>query len=99
MDELISRAEFLKGFSYHAPEERFSPDEVIYLLNKAPSVPAEVVRHGRWRYQHDPIKDPKRYFVRIICSVCGLITGQKSSYCPNCGAKMDGQGEGDSNED
>ena len=44
MDDLISRTEFLKGFSYHAPEERFSPDEVIYLLNKAPTVAAEPVR-------------------------------------------------------
>ena len=89
MDDLISRTEFLKGFSYHAPEERFSPDEVIYLLNKAPTVAAEPVRRGRWTYKYSPSNDPRVNLVRIICSSCGLITGQKSAYCPSCGARMD----------
>ena len=48
----------------------------------------EVV-HGRWIFEHDPIKDPKKYFVRIVCSCCGLKTGQVSNFCPKCGAKMD----------
>ena len=46
-------------------------------------------RRGRWIFKHDPITDPKKYFVRIICSECNLHTGQKSNYCPNCGARMD----------
>lgn len=47
MSDLIDRSEFLKGFSYHAPEERFTPSEVAYLLGKAPTVEAvAVVRCG-----------------------------------------------------
>lgn len=55
--------------------------------------PADVapVVHGRW-----DIMDG--YKVRRACSVCGWDVpeyGKFYSYCPNCGAKMDG---GDNNE-
>lgn len=49
------------------------------------------VVHGRWIFKHNPITDPKGYFIRIVCSECNLHTGQKSNYCPQCGAKMDGE--------
>ena len=51
----------------------------------------DAVVNGRWIFKHDPITDPKGYFVRIVCSNCDLHTGQKSNYCPQCGAKMDGE--------
>jgi hypothetical protein len=83
MDDLISRTEFLKGFSYHAPEERFSPDEEIYLLNKAPTVAATPVRHGDWVGKH-----------KSTCSECGDVNlrafvGPTPLYCQVCGARMD----------
>lgn len=59
-------------------------------LELAPTVDAVEVVHGHWIFKHNPIDDPKRYFVRIVCSNCNLHTGQKSNYCPQCGAKMDG---------
>ena len=86
MDDLISRAEFLKGFSYHAPEERFSPEEVIYLLKKAPTVAAEPVRHGDWVRTSPATWE---------CSVCRApyrgtpVRPNWSRYCHNCGARMD----------
>jgi len=58
------------------------------------TVDAVEVVHGRWIFKHNPITDPKRYFIRIVCSECDLHTGQVSNYCPNCGAKMDGDGNG-----
>lgn len=48
------------------------------------------VVHGEWKLEWDAEKDPKKYFVRIVCSNCGLKTGEKSNFCPKCGAKMDG---------
>lgn len=45
---------------------------------------------GEWVWEHDELNDPKRYFIRVVCSHCGLKTGQTSSFCPNCGAKMKG---------
>lgn len=57
------------------------------------------VVHGRWIEQEDPYGDP--YYT---CSACKddfyiEMTGAVEkdlflySYCPNCGAKMDGKGE------
>jgi hypothetical protein len=50
------------------------------LLFVAPAVDAEVVRHGRWTF---PWTSPE-------CSVCRKTQKWTSNYCPNCGAKMDG---------
>lgn len=51
------------------------------------------VRHGRWIYGED---------IDIQCSVCGadaLTKGDyrqtRSNYCPNCGARMDGEESND----
>ena len=63
---------------------------VLRFIDKAPTVDTVEVVHGRWIFKHNPITDPKGYFIRIVCSECNLHTGQKSNYCPNCGAKMDG---------
>ena len=55
----------------------------------APTVDAVEVVHGRWDGEY---LDP-----RFICSECGKwflvedATGNMN-YCPNCGAKMDGDG-------
>ena len=68
--------------------------EIINLIDEAPTVDAVEVVHGRWVFKNNPITDPKGYFIRIVCSNCNLHTGQKSNYCPQCGAKMDGDGNG-----
>lgn len=41
------------------------------------------VKHGRWIYKDNFIG---KY---LMCSECSHVTGRKSNYCPNCGAKMD----------
>ena len=69
--------------------------------NIAPTIDAEPVRHGRW------IEDEKAYpgpdLSNYVCSSCKRVGGTwikclKSenlfTYCPWCGAKMDG-GEND----
>lgn len=48
---------------------------------------------GEWIWEHDALNDPKRYFVRVVCTCCGLKTGQTSNFCPKCGAKMKGGAE------
>ena len=53
-------------------------------IEKAPTV--EVV-HGRWIGNGIPES------VLRGCSVCGFTCGAPTfNYCPNCGAKMDGDG-------
>jgi hypothetical protein len=82
MDDLISRTEFLKGFSYHAPEERFSPDEVVYLLTKAPTVAAEPVRRGRWMIHH---YDREKYeYTEIPYNPKGFNSWDGNMYCSIC---------------
>ena len=63
---------------------------LIRLLEKAPTVDAVPVVHGRW-------DNMDGYKTRKVCSMCGWDVpeyGKFYSYCPNCGAKMDG-GDGD----
>ena len=72
-DELKKRAE-------HCIE---TTDAFIELIDSAPTVDAEPIRHGKWVNYG-------------CCSFCGkpdpyycFITEYKSYYCPHCGAKMD----------
>ncbi len=69
----------------------YSPFNAIVMLPVADVVP---VRHGRW------IEEDDRYFgfyaTDIVCSECNKISEfGKFSYCPNCGAKMDKDGDGE----
>ena len=63
------------------------------MVELMPAADVVKVVHGEWIFEHDPVIDPKRYFVRIVCSCCGLKTGEVSNFCPKCGAKMDGERE------
>jgi hypothetical protein len=58
-------------------------------VETCPAADVAPVVHGEWKFEWDAEKDPKKYFIRIVCSRCGLKTGEKSNYCPKCGAKMD----------
>lgn len=50
--------------------------------HKASTNFVEVV-HGRWE---------ARGFYGHNCSVCGALNDIDTNYCPNCGARMDGEG-------
>lgn len=54
------------------------------ILN-APTIDAELVRHGRWIKEQLCGCEP--YY---ICSKCGKLHYQDYNFCNNCGAKMDG---------
>ena len=74
-------------------------DEIDNVIDKAPTVDAEPVRHGRW------VKDKER---NTYCSVCDCYIPavhcrqdyqddfsewdeeiDETDYCPHCGSKMD----------
>ena len=57
-------------------------------LDEAPTVDAVEVVHGRWYWK--PSGEKKW---TLTCSVCESQDGTSESYnyCPNCGAKMDGE--------
>ena len=67
------------------------------VVSDAPTVDAVEVVHGYWVILPDDYFD----LVEMKCSVCGESWGfeeyedcipQNYHYCPNCGAKMDGDG-------
>ena len=61
------------------------------LIEDAPAVDVAPVVHARWIL---PTKIGHRYFDVPHCSVCdGVPCGvdENTKYCPNCGARMDGE--------
>ena len=52
------------------------------LIDDAPTIDAEPVRHGKWIEY--PIADGMNQ-----CSECGVLRFGESNYCPHCGARMD----------
>ena len=67
------------------------------LLDQAPLVDVEPVRHGRWETKEYTTEDSFDDWIVIhheeVCSECGKGQGERSKFCPNCGAKMDGEAE------
>lgn len=100
-NDLISRSALFKRIQHEAIE---APDlvcktwvlaDVANMINTAPAVDAEPVRHGRWidMQEDDATEGMWR------CSVCSfdgyfdIMTPKEcgTNYCPNCGAKMDAE--------
>ena len=63
-------------------------------ISKLPTVDAVKVVHGRWkRVKVDLGSGMKTH--RFACSECDFLKNTLiGKYCPNCGAKMDGDGDG-----
>ena len=67
--------------------------DVIDIIDEAPTVDAVEVVHGRW--------EKAEYSGFLRCDQCKdvyineeWLEDGKWNYCPNCGAKMDGDGNG-----
>ena len=64
-------------------------DAIIEVAALAPTIEAELVKHGRWieHIDHEMLTGYDE------CSVCHFGTIGQSNYCPNCGARMDGDSD------
>lgn len=72
---------------------RVSNDPVVIAVNAAPAADVQEVRHGKWK---ECFEDWRHQIQGNKCSACGFeIYGDISNfnYCPNCGAKMDEDGD------
>ncbi len=73
-------------------------DECVMLMMRVPAADVVPVQHGRWR-GHD-IGNGTLSIDEDTCSLCGsrfyqiAETGCDWNFCPNCGAKMDKDGDG-----
>lgn len=75
--------EFTDGYN-------FAVNEYREKIKAMPAADVMLVKHGRWS---ECYTDSRLY--SGICSVCGggairSVKGKPLDYCPNCGARMDG---------
>ena len=95
MAEYIEREAVLK----HLRECEGTPPEIGYtypifkalecFVEDVPAADVSPVVHGRWS---EPYEIYGFDIMGRDCSVCGRTYGEvKSNYCPNCGARMDGE--------
>ena len=71
----------------------YKASDIYQAIANAPTVDAVEVVHGEWIVCGDGD------YVPFMCSHCGKTTAYQykimyGKYCPNCGAKMDGEGNG-----
>lgn len=109
MEEYIKRSEVFEQFDnadadvcetddFGGVDYGFGMKNIKELINAIPAADVAPVVHGKWIVRFDgPYKRRRCY-----CSHCGKHNGvggiaqnQEKPYCPNCGAKMDG---GDNDE-
>lgn len=96
--EYLEREELLRQLRlWHMHRNDEMPDHFHYTGIKAwleamPAEDVQPVKHGRWLTEYEP--DGKPYCFH--CSVCdsdfSIIRNKIAyDYCPDCGAKMDGE--------
>ena len=78
----------VKSTDYLLEQERF----VVKMIENAPTINTEPVRHGEW-IRHIDNSPSIGMYVDWNCSKCNY-TGRKGyKFCPNCGARMDDDNE------
>ena len=65
---------------------------VMEILDELPTIDAVPVVRGEWRTWEEQFPDRttrKKNNLGVFCSACQLHADNMTSYCPNCGAKME----------
>ena len=99
-DDLISRKALLEIYKKWLPQltkpedagDRNGVETSIAVLEEAPAIDAEPVRHGRYEFIGMDMLAGTRSFRFGTCSECKQrinFAYKHNKYCPNCGAKMD----------
>ena len=65
--------------------EKAIASDMIETAKMVKSADVAPVRHGRWEVID--AEEPRRYG----CSKCKRLSWHMDNYCPNCGARMDGE--------
>ena len=64
-------------------------DDALDLVDDAPTIDVEPVRHGRWGAYHITGYDGLHPTYTVPCLECSYEATFTHRFCPNCGAKMD----------
>ena len=82
----IEREAAIKALMNDAPEQvGYSREDAADCIRYMDTVDVAPVVHGRW-IMHDD-----EFGLTCECSACHIETMGHGNYCPNCGAKMDGE--------
>ena len=100
MAEYIEREALLQSIFNGVWFDNQDEDVAYDLVDKAPAADVVEVRHGEWiPIEYDGYADGYPVWDLWECSECQEEhRGDEDTltpYCPNCGAKMDGKGEGE----
>ena len=88
MDEYINREAAIKALMNDVPEQvGYSREDAADCIRYMDAADVAQVRHGEWEIVVG--SNGKEYMVCTCCRVSQNLTGV-FTYCPNCGAKMDG---------
>ena len=74
--------------------EMFGVVQCLERVESAPAADVVEVRHGEWERAINQ-KHSAKWSSKVACSVCRCQGYERYHYCPYCGAKMDGKGEGE----
>ena len=95
--EVIRKSTYVTSmyFGKNDWREWIDRDRVFAVINGAPAVDAEPVRHGTWEMRRKTLKTDFATLTGTYptCSLCGHTefgVDKSTPYCPGCGAKMDG---------
>ena len=90
--ELNNRLNFLMGENGEYDHYTSGFDEAVTRVENFPDADVAPVRYGRWETNSDRPDS-------LICSVCNcgfdMWKHDPHNYCPNCGANMDLEVDGD----
>lgn len=97
-EDYISREAALKDFeACNAGNPNWTPQRVKTLLLRQPAADVAEVYHARWEEADWREYDAQIPKAAIVCSDCRNAFKKGSlriqSFCPACGAKMDGAAE------
>ena len=67
--------------------------EFLEAIDNSPTVDSEPVRHGKWEtpQRHGVITYDKHAYAECSCCHTPQYLARGMNYCPNCGARMDGE--------
>ena len=84
IDYLTTNMNWFDADGIETSEEEKRAD-ITELVNGVSSADVAPVRHGHWEVID--AEEPRRYG----CSECKRLSWHMENYCPNCGARMDGE--------
>ena len=103
MAEYIEREALIKKLNeapayFDSGDIRYGIDIATSEVIKQPIADVVEVKHSKWKVD---VYGKNKNFRDVICPICGvnyachtgMLQLQRFSYCPNCGAKMDGSGD------